>query len=69
MQEAGRRDLTRLDAGLARAQIPIIGEDGSPLLVIDGERILRHRVGEMIQCGVDSRYDEKKTDDQKSESF
>jgi hypothetical protein len=69
MEKARCRDQARLGVGLARAQIPIIGENGSPLLVIDGERTLRHRMGKAIQRRIDSRYDEKKADDQEGESF
>lgn len=54
MQEARRRDLTRPGVGLACAQIPIIGQDDIPLLVIHRERVLRHRVGKVIQRRIDS---------------
>ena len=69
MQEARHCDRARLGVGFEHAQIPIIGQDGSPLLVIHRKRILRHRVGEVIQRRIDSRYDEKKADDQQGESF
>ena len=69
MQEAGRNDLARLGVELARAQIPVISQDNSPLLAIDRDRILRRRMGHAIQSRVDSRYDEKKTDDQEDKSL
>ena len=69
MQEARGRDRTRLDVTFARAQIPIICHDHAPLLIVRRERILRHRLGEVIQRLIDSRYDEKKADDQEDEGF
>ena len=69
MQEARRRDRARLRVGFARVQIAIIGQRNAALLVIRRERILRRRVGETIQRPIDSRYDEKKADDQEDKSF
>jgi len=69
MQEARRRNQTRLGKGFARVQITIIGQRNAALLVIRRERILCHRVGEMIQRPIDSRYDEKKADEQEDKSF
>ena len=66
MQEAR---WARFGIGFARAQIPIIGQDDTPLLVIYPERTLRRRVGEVIQRRIDSRCDEKKTDGQEDKSF
>ena len=54
MQEAGNRDRAGLGVGLARIQIAIIGQNDSPMLVVHGERILRHRVGKVIQRRIDS---------------
>jgi len=69
MQEARRREQTRLGEGFARVQITIIGQHNATLLVIHRERILRRRVGKAIQRRIDSRYDQKKADDQKDKSF
>jgi hypothetical protein len=69
MEEVGRDGRLRSDEGFAHAQISIISQDNIPLLVIHRERILRVRTGKTIKRRIDPRYDEKKANAQKSESF
>ena len=69
MEEARHGDRFRPGVGLAHAQISIISQDNTPLLVINRERILCVRMGKVIQRRIDPRYDEKKADNQKAESF
>jgi hypothetical protein len=69
VKEDRRRDGTRLNVALARVQIALIREDDGALRGVNRQRILHHRVGKMIERGIDAGNNEKKTEDQKAESF
>ena len=69
MQETRRHESAWLAVRLARTQIPFIRQNRAPLLVVNGERTLRHRVRKVIQRRIDARCDEKKADHEEGESF
>ncbi len=60
MQEGRRHRRARLAVGFACAQIALVGQHDAPPFTIDGEAVLRHRMGEAVQRCVDARRDEKK---------
>ena len=69
MQESPFRDQAGLDADLAKTQIPGVGSDNATLFIIQGKRILRSRVRQVIQRGVHARDEHGKADDKKGENF
>ena len=70
MQETERQGrCARLAEDSARIQITGIGEDGSSVVRIDGQRILRAGMRKVVQRRIDSVEENKEADDQKDERF
>lgn len=69
MQESRWYDGRRFGIGLAQAQVAIVGQDHVALFIVPPERILRGRVRQLIQRRVDSRNQEKKTDEKEGKNF
>ena len=70
MQETERQGrCARLAEDSARIQITGIGEDGSSVVRIDGQRILRAGMRKVVQRRIDSGEENKEADDQKDERF
>ena len=69
MKETRNNGRTGFVVGPAGSQISVVGEDNPALLTVNRERALGHGVSHVIKRRIDTRYNEKKADNQKSEGF